>query len=450
MFTQPVERKIFTVSELNKEIKLILEKTYPFIWVEGEISNFKIAPSGHFYFTLKDKSSQIQAVMFRSQQRSLRFQPQDGAHVICQGRLGVYEQRGVYQIYVDMLEPRGIGALQLAFEQLKNKLASEGLFDPDHKKPFPVVPQKIVLITSPRGAAIRDILRVLDKSILPVETYILPAKVQGDGASSELSLAVEEANRLADTYRFDLIIIGRGGGSLEDLWAFNDESLARTIFRSQVPVISAVGHEIDFTIADFVADFRAPTPTAAAEMVVKQLEKTEYFFIDIFRRMRLQMQNICKLKHQEFSVAAKSVSDPRRLLSNWRLSLDEQSNRMLRAFNHRIEGHRKEFAELKSKMNLHHPGNLVQKMKQDFVRLRRESAIFYQQYLLGKRKDLDEKENHINALNPLAVLRRGYSVTSKKCNGRILKSVDQVQKGDELETRLHIGKVDSTVLAAKK
>ena len=442
--------KIYTVSELNREIKLILERSYPYIWIEGEISNFRVAPSGHFYFTLKDKNSQIQAVMFRSQQRSLRFQLEDGAQVICQGRIGVYEQRGVYQLYVDVVEPRGIGALQLAFEQLKKKLAAEGLFDSDKKKPFPTVPQRIAIVTSPRGAAVRDVIKILGKSALPLEIYIFPVKVQGEGASAEIIQAIEDANRLVEKYSFDLLILCRGGGSIEDLWPFNEESLARAIFHSEIPVISAVGHEIDFTIADLVADFRAPTPTGAAEMIVTQLEKTRTFLVDTYRRIGLQIQNILKLKRQYFSTLAQSLSDPRRLLTNWRLSLDDLCNRMIRTYSGIITKNRRQLTELERRMHTYHPGNVIRDAKQRCLRYERELEIFMRQLISRKQKEVEKNMASLDLLNPLAVLERGYSITYLKPEMEIVKSSTQAKTGDKLKVRLSSGSLDCTVEKTRK
>ncbi len=437
--------KIYTVSELNREIKLILEKSYPFIWLEGEISNFRVAPSGHFYFTLKDKSSQIQAVMFRSQQRSLRFELEDGARVVCQGRIGVYEQRGVYQLYVDVVEPLGVGALQLAFEQLKKKLAAEGLFDRETKKPFPVVPQRIAVITSPRGAAIRDVLKILQKSVLPVEVYIFPVKVQGEWASAQIAEAIKEANRLTERFSFDLILLCRGGGSIEDLWPFNEENLARAIFDSELPVISAVGHEIDFTIADLVADFRAPTPTGAAEMITAQLEKTRLFLVDTSRRMRLQIENLMKLKRQYFSTLMRSLSDPRRLLTNWRLSLDELCNSMVRQYTRIVHENRRKLTEAERGMHTYHPGNVLKNARERYLRYERELEIFVRQHIARSRKEIEKKRAGLDLLNPLAVLERGYSITYLRPDMKIVKSSTQAKTGDKVMVRLSEGGLDCVV-----
>src|SRR4030067_3150139 len=259
-------RYILTVSELTQEIKDILEDKFPDVWVEGEISNLRIPPSGHIYFTLKDDFSQIRVVLFKNQARSLRFSPEDGLHVICRGRGSLYEKRGEYQLILEEMEPKGIGALQLAFLQVKERLEKEGFFDPARKRQIPMVPQTIGIVTSPTGAVIRDMLQIIDRRFENVHILLYPVRVQGEGASLEIARAIEYFN---DRMNVDVIIVGRGGGSLEDLWAFNEEGVARAIYHSRIPIISAVGHETDYTISDFVADLRAPTPSAAAALGVK-------------------------------------------------------------------------------------------------------------------------------------------------------------------------------------
>ncbi|MFZ2052791.1 MAG: exodeoxyribonuclease VII large subunit [Candidatus Aminicenantales bacterium] len=259
--------RIYTVSEITRLVKLELENAFPAVWVEGEVSNFHRHSSGHLYFTLKDERSQLRGVMFRGEARRLAFELKDGLQVICRGRLNVYEPRGEYQIVAERVEPKGKGALQLAFEQLKEKLRVEGLFDPKHKKPLPLFPKKLGIVTSPRGAAIIDILRTLERRFARLHILIYPVKVQGEGAAEEIVKGIDYLGRQPD---IDVIIVGRGGGSIEDLWAFNEEKVARAVFRCPIPIISAVGHEVDFTIADFVADIRASTPSVAAEIVIKE------------------------------------------------------------------------------------------------------------------------------------------------------------------------------------
>src|SRR5580700_6305579 len=287
LFNLMPERRVWKVSELNARICQLLETTLPDIWLEGEVSNYRPAQSGHLYFTLKDAKSQIRCVCFRDQVRGLKFRPEDGLHITVRGALSVYEPRGEYQIYVSHIEPVGAGALQLAFEQLKKRLAEEGLFDEARKKPLPVLPRCIGIITSPAGAAIFDILRVLKRRFPNAHVRLYPVKVQGDGAAKEIAAAV---NYFTHARFADVLIVARGGGSLEDLWAFNEEVVARAIFASEIPVITGIGHEADFTIADFVADLRAPTPSAAAELVVRSRQEFERHIAEHERRLVQQIR----------------------------------------------------------------------------------------------------------------------------------------------------------------
>ncbi|MBI5183344.1 MAG: exodeoxyribonuclease VII large subunit, partial [Nitrospinae bacterium] len=286
-------RHIYTVIELTSLIKEGLERDFYDVWVDGEISNLRVPSSGHIYFTLKDESSQLKVVLFRFHQGSIRFEPTNGMRVIIRGRISVYEPRGEYQLIAEDMEPRGAGALQIAFEQLKERLFKEGLFDKKYKKPIPVLPQRIGIVTSPTGAAIRDILRVIDRRFANIHILIYPVRVQGEGAGKEIAEGIRIMNTIPD---IDVLIIGRGGGSLEDLWAFNEEIVARAIFDSNIPIISAVGHEIDYTISDFVADLRAPTPSAAAEMVVKNKESLVQRVDEINMRLIRSLQFIIKDK----------------------------------------------------------------------------------------------------------------------------------------------------------
>ena len=275
--------KIYTVSALTEEVKDLLEEHFDFVWVEGEISNFRSPSSGHYYMVLKDEKAQIRAVMFRPQTRYLKFTPEDGMKVIVQGRIGVYQPRGEYQIILDYLEPLGIGALALAFEQLKKKLAAEGVFDEEIKRPLPFLPQRVAVITSPTGAAIRDFLKIIHRRFANIEIIVVPVKVQGDEATAEMVEALDTVNRELNV---DVIVLTRGGGSLEDLWAFNQEQLALAIRASRIPVVSAVGHEIDITISDLAADLRAPTPSAAAELIVMEKES----LVERFKEMRGRLE----------------------------------------------------------------------------------------------------------------------------------------------------------------
>jgi len=388
---------ILTVNQLTIQIKSLLEGNFPDLWVEGEISNLTIPQSGHAYFTLKDEHSQIRSVLFRSSQRFLKFTLQHGMQVICRGRVSVYEQRGEYQLIVDYIEPKGVGALQMAFEQLKAKLEKEGLFDLDHKRPLPLLPQRIGIITSPTGAAIRDMLRVIKRRHPRMQILIYPVPVQGPEAAPAIVEAILYFNRERNV---DVMIVGRGGGSLEDLWAFNEETVARAIYASAVPVISAVGHETDYTISDFVADLRAPTPSAAAEMVVKSEESFREFIISresgLIRSIRQQIE-LTRVSLREHS---RMLGDPRRLLEQYTQRVDDLAGRLATGFGHHV---------------------------------RRDRAL------------LASLTSALDHLNPLGILSRGYSITKKLPAGIILKDPSDVQDGDLLSTRLYQGEVISRV-----
>jgi len=322
---------IYTVSELSSSIKIVLEDSFSNIWVEGEISNFERPSSGHFYFTLKDDRSELKCVFFKSNNEKLKFDIKDGMQALCCGRISIYEKRGIYQLYVSKIEPKGIGALQLAFEQLKEKLFKEGLFETSHKKPIPALPERIGIVTSLTGAAIRDILHVLNKRFSNVEVIINPVKVQGEGAKEEIACAIQGFNKLSNV---DVIIVGRGGGSLEDLWAFNEEIVARAIFNSRIPIISAVGHEIDWTISDFVADVRAPTPSVAAELVIAR--KSE--LIDTLDEMERKIINF-----------------PIDIVNEYEQRMDEMEDALALRFRHYIELKEEGFKLFSEKINILSP-----------------------------------------------------------------------------------------------
>jgi exodeoxyribonuclease VII large subunit len=388
----PPSRKFITISELNELIKGTLESHLDALWVQGEISNFRIPPSGHFYFTLKDEQSQISAVMFRRQGTRLRFVPGNGMAVLCHGRVSVYSVRGDLQLYVEDLEPQGQGALYVAFEQLKSKLAAEGLFASERKRSLPFLPESIGIVTSDRGAALHDMLRILRDRFTDRRVVVRPVKVQGDGAGREIAAGIADLNQAAAV---DVIIIGRGGGSLEDLWAFNEEIVARAICASQVPVVSAVGHEIDFTIADFVADHRAPTPTAAAEMVVPRkadlLEQVRAFELQLQRCMDVKLARA----RDYFRAWVKRLADPGHKLRENQQRVDELSVELLRRLRDRVR---------------------------------------------GCKEHLNQQSGRLHALSPLAVLDRGYSIAHKLPDEHIVKDAAALDAGDRLRITFAAGK----------
>lgn len=383
--------KPYSVTELTKSLKEIVEKNYGSLWVQGEISNFSTPISGHWYLTLKDHESQITAVCFKGSNRRVKFAPEDGLEVLCHGRLSIYEPRGTYQLIIDYIEPIGRGALQLAFEQLKERLSKEGLFDPKFKKEIPFLPKNIAVITSPTGAAIRDFLKVIDRRFSGLRISIVPVPVQGDEAAPEIVSAIKFVNELEE---FDLIVLTRGGGSLEDLWPFNEEIVARAIFESKLPIISAIGHEIDFTIADFVSDLRAPTPSAAAEMIIGSK-------IELLRRIEDQrhrlIQSVLKfvtLNKQKILYLKQRLIDPRKRLADIKLHLDDLTTILINA-----------------------------------IKIRH----------LHLKKSLEKNIAKLEALSPLSVLNRGFSIVTDNKSGALIDSVSKVEIGDSLKIKLSNG-----------
>ena len=432
------ERKIYSVSELNADIKNLIEERFPFVWIFGEISNFRIPASGHFYFTLKDHTSQISAVMFRGQQRQLKFEPEDGMSVTGMGRLGVYEPRGTYQIILEYLEPSGIGALQIAFEQLKKRLAAEGCFSDAFKKPIPFLPNNISIITSPTGAVIHDILKTINRRFANSQIQIIPVKVQGHGSAEEIAAALELLNARNEA---DVAILARGGGSLEDLQAFNTESVARAIFASKIPIISAVGHETDYTIADFVADLRAPTPTAAAELVVPEKSDLQRRCNDILMRLRTEFLYYFDRLNLRLNETSKRLIDPRRKLEDYRLRLDDLCERFHRALRLRIRREREHLDFWQNRLDANTPRLFLIKAKKQLEQINDnlvKSLIISNHSKQIKIRELTAK---LEALNPLAILARGYSVTRTIPEAAVIKDPQNVALDQELEIMLAKGRL---------
>lgn len=395
------EKRIYTVSELTEDIKVILENTFPEVWVEGEISNFSQSQSGHFYFNLKDAKSVLRCVFFRGLNHGLKFALKDGLQCIILGRVNVYAPSGQYQLNIQRLEPKGAGALQLAFEQLKEKLAQEGFFDEARKKSLPALPLRVGVVTSPSGAAIRDILNILKRRAPFVKIILNPVKVQGEGAAREIAQAIADFNQYKDV---DVLIVGRGGGSLEDLWAFNEEIVARAIYNSKIPVISAVGHEVDWTIADFTADLRAPTPSAAAELVVRQ--KNE----------------LCdELEH---------------LLIRMNMSLENK-----------IKSLAKELFRLKGAYVLKYPLNVIQVYVQRVDELNHRLSQRAKHILEVAHQGFVHLSEKLNVLSPLNILSRGYSITFKLPEMKLVAELSQIKTSDCIQTRLSSGSIVSQVLS---
>jgi exodeoxyribonuclease VII large subunit len=393
------EKHIYTVSEITKYIRVILEDSFPGVWVEGEISNFVLHTSGHMYFSMKDSSSVLKCAMFKRSNLNLKFKPKDGMKVIAFGKLSVYEARGDYQLIVEEIEPKGVGALQLAFQQLKEKLQKEGLFDASHKIPIPHLPTSIGVVTSPTGAAIQDILNIARRRFANVEIIINPVKVQGSDAKDAIAAAVRQFNKLKNV---DVIIVARGGGSLEDLWPFNEEAVARAVYDSELPVISAVGHEIDFTICDFVADLRAPTPSVAAELVIPRKED----LVNQVNNALLRLKNA---------------------LSGMVGTLSER------------------FSALKDSYALRQPLNMVTQYEQEIDNLKKDMSVRIDHVVKMRGEGFARIAGKLEALNPLSILNRGYSVTVKLPSRDIIKDAAVLSKGDTIETKFGKGLVKSKI-----
>jgi exodeoxyribonuclease VII large subunit len=442
------ERQVYTVSELTGQLKAALEEAFPAVWVEGEISNLRTPGSGHSYFTLKDEGAQISAVLFRGRGRRVRFDLEDGMQVLTFGGLDVYAARGQYQLVVEMMEPKGLGALQLAFEQLKRRLEAEGLFDEGRKRPLPAFPRVIGVVTSPTGAAIRDILNIIGRRFGDLRVLIAPVRVQGDEAPGEILQALANLQEVAE---LDVVIVGRGGGSIEDLWAFNDERVARAIVACRVPVISAVGHETDFTIADFVADLRAPTPSGAAELVVREKLTVIEALAELYARLKQAVTaEIAGYRERvEYLGRRRVLTDPARALRDLHRRLDELQGRLrlgLRASQRQVS-HRVALAT----------GGL--RRSNPLARIAGGAALLTQ--LKGRlvasaghsvkvsRSRFAETVGRLESLSPLGVLARGYSLT-RLPSGAVVRSAGQVALGDPLEILLHQGALGARVTGVKE
>lgn len=432
------EPHVLTIEELNLSIKQTLEGQFGLIWVRGEISNFKAHTSGHFYFSLKDAKSQISAVMFRGHNSRLRFKPTDGMEVIVRGRISVYEPRGNYQILCEMMEPVGAGALQKAFEQLKMKLKGEGLFESTRKRPIPHMPRHVAIVTSPTGAAIRDILNILSRRAPWLPVTVVPTVVQGESAAPQICEAMLKAQKLPNV---DVIIVGRGGGSIEDMWCFNDEKLARLIAASPIPTISAVGHEIDFTIADFVADLRAPTPSAAAELVAKSSQELTTKLQQVERLLKMNMQKHLKALEQKWQLLTKGLVDPQKKLQDLVLRNDDLVERLQMATERALSERRYKLQILEKRMGS--PEALIQrKVKElEYLTQRMNKGVVV---LAERKKALWMKWcSVLESLSPFKVIERGYSIVKK--DEELIKSSDQVKIGDSVNIRLAHGQLEARI-----
>ena len=437
------ERRIMTVSELTGKIRDLLAKNFTDITVQGEISNCREAQSGHIYFTLKDDRAQVRCVFFKQQQRGIKFRPEDGLQMTVRGSISVYETRGEYQIYVENLEPIGLGALQLAFEQLKKRLEAEGLFDPARKKPLPLLPSRIGIITSPRGAAVRDVVRILTRRFPNVHLTVYPVRVQGEGSAEEIVKALKFFNAKK---MVDVLILARGGGSMEDLWSFNEEIVARAIFASEIPVISGVGHETDFTIADFVADLRASTPSAAAELVVQTRAEFDKHIADLRETLAgLVRYRLLELSRRVHELSARrGFRRPLDLLRQQRQRADEMTSRLALGLRARLEQSRKRFTAAYLRI-----ASFDFRVKISAFRLRLERRVAElgvraERLLRNKRDRFEKLSLQLHERSPLRVLERGYAIATDAA-GNLLRDAAQVALGDTIAIQLHRGKLSTEV-----
>ena len=430
------QRNIFSVSKLNKEIKNLLEDNFPFIWLTGEISNFSTPASGHFYFSLKDEKSQISSIIFRGQNKNLTFSPENGMKITGFGRISLYEPRGSYQLIFEYLEPAGVGNLQVAFEQLKIKLGNEGLFEKAHKKELPFLPEKISIITSPTGAVVHDIIKVIRRRFINTKIEVVPVKVQGNGAPEEISCAFELIN---SEFPSDVIILARGGGSLEDFEAFNSEIVARAIFNSKIPVISSVGHETDFTIADFTADVRASTPSVAAELVVPLKKELINNNKRLLNSLNTVFFNILKQKNNNLKNLTKRIKNPAKAIQEKYLRVDDYSFRMTRVFKKNVRYKREQLLWKQEKLFYNNPINLIKQKRDKLNNLNDQLKIELNNLLERKNSKINELNGKLSALSPTAILERGYSITRTIPGSKIIKNSDNVNIGDNVEVLLAKG-----------
>lgn len=436
--------EIYSISRLNREVKYLLEGTFPPLWVEGEISNFSAPQSGHWYFCLKDSMAQVRCAMFRPQNRRLNFTPQDGMQLIAKARISLYEGRGDFQLIVELLEEAGIGKLQKEFEALKKRLSAAGLFDPAHKKPLPIIPQQIGIITSPTGAAIRDILSVLQRRFPALPVILYPTLVQGETAAPTIVKAIQTANQRQEC---DVLILARGGGSLEDLWSFNEEIVAQAIFQSRIPIMSGVGHEIDFTIADFVADQRAPTPSAAAELatpdqleLLASLQQNHRRFTRQIQEKLAQLQQHIQWVHQHLQ-----QQHPKKQLLEKQQFLDQAELSLIRSQQKRLTEYRTILKLLRATLLTHPPLHLIQYkhhvLHANWQRITAAIQLSLQHY----QQKIATFAATLDAVSPLATLQRGYAIAVRKKDHAVVRHTQEVAVGEKIEITLMDGKLDCVV-----
>ena len=430
------EKTILTVSRLTALLRGVLEENFEQLWVQGEISNLSYPSSGHCYFTLKDAGAQLRCVMFKSAAKNQKFRLTDGMALIARGRISVYDQRGEYQLICEYMEPAGIGALQTAFVQLKEKLAHEGLFAEAHKIGMPRFPRKIGVITSPTGAAIHDILNVLKRRFAKLEVLLYPVRVQGEGSALEIARAIDEMNRLAEV---DVVIVGRGGGSLEDLWAFNEEVVARAVYRSKIPIISAIGHETDWTICDFVADLRAPTPSAAAELVIASSDELRGRIETLSGRLRRSVENLLAGHDGRIEGLRRALHDPRTMLGHLAQRMDDLAGRLEMALNAAVSRRRNRFERLQDALQHNDPQGKIAALRQRITLLSVRAEGLLAQRLELLRQRFGDNAARLEVLSPLKTLARGYAIATRCSDGTVVTDAGSLATGEQLLLKLYRG-----------
>jgi len=434
---QAEQPEILTVSQLTRRVKNLLESEISYVWVSGEISNWRVSPAGHAYFTLKDKECQLSGVMFRGKLMNLRFGPEDGLEIVVYGLVTVYETRGVYQIICEEMQPKGMGALQLAFEKLRKKLDEEGLFDPAHKKPIPMLPRRIGIVTSPTGAAIRDMLHVINRRFANVHVLLYPARVQGEEAAEE----IVEGIRALDAWGVDVIIVGRGGGSLEDLWPFNEEIVVRAVYQVTTPIISAVGHEIDFTLTDFAADLRAPTPSAAAELVVQERETVETRVADLRRRLaKSTRHSVERVRYRLTTAMACYVfRRPEELVRERHQRVDELRMRVEKSVIETARDLRARMTQVRHSLALLSPVHRFRQATDRLAAVRQRLAHGAATIAERGRARLRPVLAQLHALSPLGILSRGYALAWKLPENVLVRAAGELAIDDRIALRFGKG-----------
>ena len=442
----PFARDVYTVSRLNLDARAILEEAFSTVWIEGEVSNLARPRSGHMYFTLKDENCQVRCAMFRMHNRTLSFAPEDGMHVLAHARVGLYPERGEFQLIVQYMEEAGAGALRRAFDALKNRLGAEGLFDAGHKRPLPVLPRCIGVVTSPTGAAVRDVLSVLGRRFPAVPVVIHPVPVQGAGAAEAIARMIDIACGRSEC---DVLILARGGGSLEDLWAFNEETVARAMHRASIPIVTGVGHEVDFTIADLVADLRAPTPSAAAESVVPDASEWAARYRGFEARLVAVMRRALATRRGEVRMLAKRLVHPRRRLFDHSQRLDAITMRLSRAANAGVREHRGRLSTLAARLARHAPDRTVHAHRSRCEALLGHLSRAARATLSGRRSRVSALERALGAFGPQETLERGYSILLRDDDRQVVRNASEVHPGERLHARLAHGALDLDIAGVK-